>query len=246
MIKQIRASYSNNKKNAQYCALSTDNLPNYLKNGDEVYFIDTGKCYIYNGQTGELVEGTLSGGGASSLAQLSDVDTSNTGTNEILLYNYAEEKWESASLGYAVREITGRNNDTPGVLTIGDAMNLFVSTGITLTGETASSVMTLIQAAIANGQYSTEFPSLMLSQLLNAAGMNTSLNAPIYLSIYSSTEGNATMSLVSASNTSAAWVGCFNDLTKIYRITLHVYLGKGATVGIVSVKAEELMPINFG
>ena len=67
MIKQIRASYSNNKKNAQYCALSTDELPNYFKNGDEVYFIDTGKCYTYNEQTGELVEGTLSGGGGKSV-----------------------------------------------------------------------------------------------------------------------------------------------------------------------------------
>lgn len=88
MIKQIRASYSNNKKNAQYCALSTDNLPNYLKNGDEVYFIDTGKSYIYNEQTGELVEGTLSGGGggggASSLAGLSDVYITNPQLGQVL------------------------------------------------------------------------------------------------------------------------------------------------------------------
>lgn len=56
MIKQIRASYYHNKKNAQYCALSTDVLPSYIQHGDEVYFIDTGIPYWYNGVTGELVQ----------------------------------------------------------------------------------------------------------------------------------------------------------------------------------------------
>ena len=42
MIKQIRASYFANFKNAQYCALSSDTVPDYLENGDEVYIIDTG------------------------------------------------------------------------------------------------------------------------------------------------------------------------------------------------------------
>lgn len=245
MIKQIRASYSNNKKNAQYCALSTDNLPNYLKNGDEVYFIDTGKSYIYNEQTGELVEGTLSGGGASSLDALSDMSIISPGNNNILLYNFAEEKWENESLGYAVREVTGRNDDTPGVLTIGDARNLFVSTGIFLTGETAASIMALIQAAIANGQYSTEAPASMLGQLFDAVALNTSLNAPIYLNIISSSTDTATLSLMSKDNTSAAWIACVTTLNKIYRVTLHVYLGKAALMGTVSVKAEELMTLNF-
>ena len=68
MIKQIRASYYHNFKNAQYCALSTDTdeIPNYLKNGDQVYIIDTGKSYIYDEFNGQLVEeitfGILSGG----------------------------------------------------------------------------------------------------------------------------------------------------------------------------------------
>lgn len=66
MIKQIRASYYHNKKNAQYCALSTDVLPSYIQHGDEVYFIDTGISYWYNGATEELVQkvtpGVPSGG----------------------------------------------------------------------------------------------------------------------------------------------------------------------------------------
>lgn len=249
MIKQIRASYSNNKKNAQYCALSTDNLPNYLKNGDEVYFIDTGKSYIYNEQTGELVEGTLSGGGASSLAGLSDVNISdNPEPNSILLYNnYPEEEWRDINFGAAVREVTGRNSDTPGVLTIGNAADLHVNSGIVLTGEIAESVMTLIQAAIANGKYSADFPASKVSQLLNAVGLNTYLNAPTYLSIYLSTAGSFTMSLVSATSTSVAWMGVFNTntLDKIYRITLHVFMGQDALVGIGSAKAEELMTLDI-
>ena len=48
MIKQIRASYFANFKNAQYCALSTDQIPDYLENGDEVYIIDTGKNYFFD------------------------------------------------------------------------------------------------------------------------------------------------------------------------------------------------------
>ena len=68
MIKQIRASYYYNFKNAQYCALSTDidNIPNYLKNGDQVYIIDTAKSYIYDEANNQLVEeltfGIFSGG----------------------------------------------------------------------------------------------------------------------------------------------------------------------------------------
>lgn len=66
MIKQVRASYFHNFKNAQYCALSTDDIPNYLNNGDQVYFIDTGKSFIYNEVTGQLQEeptmGIISGG----------------------------------------------------------------------------------------------------------------------------------------------------------------------------------------
>ena len=62
MIKQIRPSYYHNKKNTQYCCLSTDSLPSYLKNGDEVYFIDTGKNYIYDETNHELVEDKSSGG----------------------------------------------------------------------------------------------------------------------------------------------------------------------------------------
>ena len=56
MIKQIRASYFANFKNAQYCALSSDTIPDYLENGDEVYIIDTGKNYIYDASSSSLVE----------------------------------------------------------------------------------------------------------------------------------------------------------------------------------------------
>lgn len=56
MIKQIRASYFANFKNAQYCALSTDQIPDYLENGDEVYIIDTGKNYCWDASSSSLIE----------------------------------------------------------------------------------------------------------------------------------------------------------------------------------------------
>lgn len=59
MVKQIRASYFHNLKNAQYCALLSDiqdELPDFLNNGDEVYIIDTAKKYYYNASTGQLDE----------------------------------------------------------------------------------------------------------------------------------------------------------------------------------------------
>ena len=56
MIKQIRASYYANFKNAQYCALSSDTIPSYLENGDEVYFIDTGKNYYWDASSSSLIE----------------------------------------------------------------------------------------------------------------------------------------------------------------------------------------------
>ena len=69
MTKQIRASYFHNFKNAQYCALTSNienTLPDYLKNGDQIYVIDTGKSYIYNEEDDQLEEeptvGLISGG----------------------------------------------------------------------------------------------------------------------------------------------------------------------------------------
>ena len=56
MIKQIRASYFANFKNSQYCALSDDDIPSYLENGDEVYFIDTGKNYYWDASSSSLIE----------------------------------------------------------------------------------------------------------------------------------------------------------------------------------------------
>lgn len=56
MIKQIRASYFANFKNAQYCALSTDLIPDYLENGDKVYMIDTGKNYFWDAISSDLYE----------------------------------------------------------------------------------------------------------------------------------------------------------------------------------------------
>ena len=72
MIKQIRASYFANFKNAQYCALSSDTIPDYLENGDEVYIIDTGKNYIYDASSSSLIEkkpinGVPSGGVSGQL-----------------------------------------------------------------------------------------------------------------------------------------------------------------------------------
>ena len=56
MIKQMRASYFHNLKNAQYCALSDDPIPDYLENGDEVYIIDTGKNYFWDASSSSLIE----------------------------------------------------------------------------------------------------------------------------------------------------------------------------------------------
>lgn len=67
MIKQIRPAFYHNLRNSQYCALSTDPIHSDLENGDEVYFIDSGKIYIWNSATNSLVEKkTNSGGGSGS------------------------------------------------------------------------------------------------------------------------------------------------------------------------------------
>ena len=81
MTKQIRASYFHNFKNAQYCALTSDienTLPDYLKNGDQIYVIDTGKSYLYNEATSELIEeptiGMLSGGFSNQFLMKNSAD----------------------------------------------------------------------------------------------------------------------------------------------------------------------------
>lgn len=76
MIKQIRASYFRNFKNAQYCCLSTDNPPADIifRTGDTVYLIDTGKTYMYDEIEEQWYEQPSSGGGSGSLAI--DVDYS--------------------------------------------------------------------------------------------------------------------------------------------------------------------------
>lgn len=67
MIKQIRPAFYHNKRNSQYCCLSTDIIPDYLENGDEVYFIDTGKKYVYDSVSGQLYEKPSGGGGGTSV-----------------------------------------------------------------------------------------------------------------------------------------------------------------------------------
>lgn len=70
MIKQMRASYFHNFKNAQYCALSNDPIPDYLENGDQVYIIDQGKIYYWDELSSSLYEykgrGEGGSGGSSS------------------------------------------------------------------------------------------------------------------------------------------------------------------------------------
>ena len=74
MIKQIRASYFHNFKNAQYCALSNDPIPDYLENGDQVYIIDQGKIYYWDESSSSLFEkpttGLPSGGTAGQVLGL--------------------------------------------------------------------------------------------------------------------------------------------------------------------------------
>lgn len=60
MIKLIRPAFSHNKRNASYCALSTDEIPDYLKDGDEVYLIDSGIYTYYDSSSGELVSEEIS------------------------------------------------------------------------------------------------------------------------------------------------------------------------------------------
>ena len=67
MIKQIRPAFYHNKRDSQYCCLSTDIIPDYLENGDEVYFIDTGKKYVYDSVSGQLYEKQSGGGGGTSV-----------------------------------------------------------------------------------------------------------------------------------------------------------------------------------
>lgn len=74
MIKQVRAAFYHNKKNSQYCCLSTDIIPDYLENGDEVYFIDTGKKYVYDAVSDQLYEKPSGGGGGGTSVYPYDSD----------------------------------------------------------------------------------------------------------------------------------------------------------------------------
>lgn len=64
MIKLIRPAFYHNKRNASYCALSTDSIPDYVKDGDEVYLIDEGIYTRYDATSGQLVPDESEGGGS--------------------------------------------------------------------------------------------------------------------------------------------------------------------------------------
>lgn len=108
MIKQIRAAYFPNFKNAEYCALSDDPIPDYVNDGDKVYIIDSGKYCIYDATSGTLAEepniGLLSGGLQNQVLVKTDDEN----------YNF---EWKTIT-GSSVVEFALDNNNILDIVTL--------------------------------------------------------------------------------------------------------------------------------
>ena len=185
---------------------------------------------------------------ASSLSDLSDVDIdeSNIQYRENLLrFNNATEKWENVS---ADKAILGYNyTDFPGVLTMNDIGEIFVSSGLTvdLNDEFGQMFLQLLQAAIANGQYQMDdMSATMFRPIINGAlkSISSNTNFTFYTFAHPVLTPVHYFQLVGANNNFAMWSGVIINGVKFYRI-IFVFLcpdDDTASAAIV-VKAEELM-----
>lgn len=91
MIKQTRPAYYVAGRNAEWCGLSTDELPKEIENGDEFYAIDEGKYYVYDGESKRLIEDTSRNGGGGTGVDIS-LGITGAKIGEIIKVDETDEK----------------------------------------------------------------------------------------------------------------------------------------------------------
>jgi hypothetical protein len=95
---------------------SGNTLPSIGSAGDLFFKANENKVYVYTGSSW-----INTGGGASSVAELTDVELTTLANNQILLYNSTSSKWENVDTDV----LTGANYD---VLDGGSADSMYLVT----------------------------------------------------------------------------------------------------------------------
>lgn len=98
---------------------SGNTLPSVGSAGDLFYKLDELKIYVHDGSTWVIAQG--SGGGASAVSDLTDVELTDLANNQVLLYNSSQTKWINVDTDV----LTGTNYD---VLDGGNATSTYLVT----------------------------------------------------------------------------------------------------------------------
>lgn len=183
------------------------------------------------------------GSGASSLADLSDVEISSESSRPILKYNGSTEKWENVSEVMALLTNPGSASHQ-GAVYITDTEEIASKQSIFFNGSSQNAYLfgNIIEAALDKGAASmNNLPKETIRNLILAAMNSVYYNVPMFLAIGNVSGIQASLSLDSATSDYATFVGTQFYNSKFYRITLIAYCPAAAEVATVLAKAEELM-----
>lgn len=187
----------------------------------------------------EIAKGGGSGG-ASSLADLSDVEINETEYGHLLRYNSGNGKWESVS---KIEAIFG-GNPYQGAVCVNGSNEIISSEPIILKASSQQAYLfgNIVDAAIANGQHQmNNIPKDSLIDLINAAIASMFSNVPLYIIVGDTSSIAFSFHLESATTDYATFAGTFISNQKLYRVTMVAYCQITAQSGSVLAKAEELM-----
>ena len=192
----------------------------------------------------EIAENGVGSGGATSLADLSDVEINENSivTENLLRFNNETNKWENVHVDVAL--LGWFHGGLPGVLTMNDVGNVFVSSviSIDISDTIGRMVLQLLQAAIAYGQYKADnLDQNVFRPLVNSAITATAHNANLSCAVVSDNLLVHCFQLVGATADFAVWSGVILEDVKFYRITFAIVSPDDTTPASIVVKAEELM-----
>ena len=201
-------------------------------------------------KSGGLLQALLFGGGsgsggASSLADLSDVEISTSAVGDaepLLRFDGETQMWVNCTPQAAI--LGPYYNDGNGAIVLEDGtVRVQIGIPIDINSTAGQTFSQLFQAAIAFGQYQVDGLSTDDFRPMVLAAANAVVNnADVPYLVYDGRNLLYTYRLVGANSGYAVWSGVIlYSNSKFYRITFAIMCGANVQTASIVVKAEELM-----